>query len=141
MATYHISNKTSIDNYQNDLLEYVNKYNNNIHSSLNGLSPIERFFNGKDQIIKLDEELINTSFLIEVERTVTADGIILLDKKEFEVPYIYANKKIKVRYSPDYLNVYVINHDNTLIKITLIDKIANSKIRRIKPQFYTEGDD
>lgn len=141
MATYHISNKTTIESYKTDLLEYVNNYNNSVHSSLNGKTPNERFFNCDDHIIRLDDNIIDTSFLIEVDRTVSADGIILLDKKAFEVPYLYANKRIKIRYSTDYSNVYIINPDNTLTKITILDKIANSKIKRAKPQFYIKGDE
>ena len=139
MAIYNLNAKTTIETYRNDLFEYVNSYNNKIHSSLNGLSPVERFFNGKDQILKLDSTIIDQIFLIEVERKVTADSIISLDTLEFEVPFKYANKKIKIRYSTDYKCVYVVNPDNSLTQISLVDKISNSKIKRSKPMFNVEG--
>lgn len=123
------------------MLEYVNSYNNKVHSSLKGLSPVERFFNGKGQILKLDSDMIDKISLIEVERKVTADSIILLDTLEFEVPYKYVNKKIKIRYSTDYKCVYVINPDNTLTQISIVYKISNSKIKRSKPVYNIEGDE
>lgn len=139
MAIYNLNAKTTIDSYRFDLLDYVNSYNNKIHSSLNGLSPVQRFFDGKDQILKLDPDLLDKIFLIEVERKVTADSIISLDSLEFEVPYKYANKKIKIRYSTDYKSVFVVNPDNSLSKIALVDKISNSKIKRLKPIFNIES--
>lgn len=138
MASYHITSKTTIDDFRNDLLEYVNEYNNNVHSSLNGKSPNDRFFNGDDEILYIDNDKIDKTFLIEVDRKVTADGIISLDTKEFEVPYQYQNKKIKVRYSADYQTVYVVEADNELTPIKIVDKVANSKIKRNKINFNTE---
>lgn len=138
MASYHLTTKTTIEEYREDLLKYVNNYNNSIHSSLNGKSPIERFFNGDDKVIYIDDDKIEKSFLIEVDRKVTADGLISLDTKEFEVPYQYQNKKIKVRYSPNYQTVYVVEPDNELTPIKIVDKVANSKIKRNKINFNTE---
>lgn len=138
MASYHITSKTTIDDFRNDLLEYVNEYNNNVHSSLNGKSPNDRFFNSNDEILYIDNDKIDKTFLIEVDRKVTADGIISLDTKEFEVPYQYQNKRIKVRYSADYQTVYVVEADNELTPIKIVDKVANSKIKRNKINFNTE---
>lgn len=141
MSIYNLTPKTSIETFRKDLLEYVNTYNNKVHSSLKGLTPTERFFNGNDQIIRLDADFIDKTFLIEVERKVSCDSIISLDTFEFEVPFKYANKRIKIRYSTDYKSVYVVNPDNSLTQINLLDKISNSKIKRSKPIFNTEGDE
>ncbi len=141
MAIYHLTPQTSLETFKNDLLDYVNSYNNKVHSSLNGLTPSERFFNPNDHIIRLDPDFIDKSFLIEVVRKVSFDSVISLDSLLFEVPFKYANKHIKIRYSSDYKSVYVVNPDNSLTQINLLDKIANSKIKRAKPIFNTEGDD
>lgn len=138
LAFYNPKNITSLDEFRNELQAYVIKYNNTVHSSLNDLSPNDRFFNGKDQIINVDENTIEKTFLLEVKRKVSADGIISLDSKEFEVPYQYQNKQIKVRYSSDYNTVYVVEADNTLTKIHIVDKVANSKIKRNKVLLNTE---
>lgn len=142
MALYNINASTTLDSYRKDLLEYVNTYNNSIHTSLNGISPTERFFNGKDQIIKIDDNTLDSSFLLEVERKVSADSVVTIDSHDFEVPYQYGSKKVTIRYSSDYLNVYIVNPDNTFTKILPLDKIANSKIKRTKPIFnIIRGDD
>lgn len=60
---------------------------------------------------------------------------------EYEVPSKYANKRIKLRYSPDCKQVYVVNPDGTLESIQLLDKVANSKVIRNKPKFNVEDND
>lgn len=141
MALYNVNASTTLETYRNDLLEYVNSYNNSIHTSLNGLSPNQRFFDSNDQIIKVDNDDLDSLFLLEIERKVSADSIVCIDSHDFEVPYQYASKKVTIRYSSDFLNVFIVNPDNTLTKISHLDKIANSKIKRIKPTFNIEGDD
>lgn len=138
MASYHLTAKTTIDEFKNDLFKYVNDYNNQIHSSLNNMSPSTRFFDSGDEIIRLDDNKIEESFLLEIDRKVSADNVIQIDNIEFEVPYIYSNKKIKIRYSADYSKCYVVNPNNDLKEIKLLDKVANSKAKREKPKFNTE---
>ena len=133
MATYHLENHLSIEKFRKDLLEYINSYNNKIHSSLNGRTPYQRFFDGKDEVKYLTQEFIDKSFLLEIDRTVSADNVILIDQHEYEVPYKYARKRIKLRYSADLKDVYVIE-DDKYIKINLLDKVANSKVKREKPK-------
>lgn len=133
MATYHLENHLSIEKFRKDLLEYINSYNNKIHSSLNGRTPYQRFFDGKDEVKYLTQEFIDKSFLLEIDRTVSADNVILIDQHEYEVPYKYARKRIKLRYSADLKDVYVIE-DDKYIKISLLDKVANSKVKREKPK-------
>ncbi|WP_249536688.1 hypothetical protein [Serpentinicella alkaliphila] len=67
------------------LLNYVNHYNQSIHSSLNGLCPQDRFFNESYLIKRLPEELIETTFLLEYERRVSADNVVMIDEIEYEV--------------------------------------------------------
>ena len=64
---------------------------------------------------------------------VTADGVINIDCKEYEVDYCYQNQRITIRYSPDLSKVYVVDKfDNSLKEIKLLDKKANSNIKRTK---------
>lgn len=137
MAIYHLTSKTTLDEFRADLNEYIVNYNNSVHSSI-GITPNERFFNGEDQTIKVDPKVIETSFLLELERKVSPDAVIIINNIEFEVPYEYSKKKIKLRYSQDYKRVYVVEADGTLIPIHLLDKIANSKIQRKHIVFNTE---
>ena len=137
MATYHLTSKTTIEEFRNDLLKYVVEYNNKEHSEL-GKSPFNRFFESNETPIYLEEDLIEKSFLLEIERKSSIDGVIPINNIEYEVPPKYANKRIKLRYSADCKQVYVVNPDGTLERIELLDKISNSKIVRNKPRFNVE---
>lgn len=137
MATYHLTSKTTIEEFRHDLLEYVVSYNNKEHSELK-TSPFNRFFEKNEFPIYLDDDLIEKSFLLEIERKASIDGVIPIDNILYEVPSKYAGKRIKLRYSPDCKIVYVVNPDGTLEKIKLLDKVANSKIVRAKPKFNVE---
>lgn len=139
MANFHLTGKTTIKEFKAELLEYVNEYNNTIHSQLNGKTPIERFFNSGEEIKQLGKEFIEKSFLLEIERKVSSDCVIQIDNIEFEVPQKYSSKQVKIRYSNDYKSCYVIDCDGELNKIELLDKKSNSKIKRKQPVFNTEA--
>lgn len=127
----------SIDELETSLLVYVNNYNNTIHSSL-GMTPSERFFSESEYIKRLSEREVRECFYLEKECKVSADNVIILDKHQYEVPYIYSKQLIKIRYSYDLKDVFVVNNDGTLLEIKLVDKIANSKIKREKVKYSEE---
>lgn len=137
MATYHLTSKTTIEEFRKDLLNYVISYNNKEHSELKA-SPFSRFFETNEYPIYLSDEIIEKSFLLEIERKASIDCVIPINNTEYEVPTKYAGKRIKLRYSSDFKTVYVVNPDGTLDKIELLDKVANSKIKRNKPKFNVE---
>ena len=124
----------SLQDFNLDLIKYVQKYNTTIHSSLNGLSPLDRFFKESELIIRKTDEEIERDFVLEVERKVSPDSVIIIDNKEYEIDYHYQNQKILIRYTSDLKNVYVVDrdNDNKLIPINLLDKHANSSIKREK---------
>lgn len=134
MANYHLTTQTTIDEFKKDLLEYVNKYNHTIHSSLNNISPITRFFDSGEEIVTVDQKKINESFLLEIQRKVSTDCVIQIDNIEYEVPQKYSNKKITLRYNADYSKCYVVE-DHQLISIELLDKVLNSQMKRKQPLF------
>lgn len=138
MASYNLTTKTTIDEFKKELLEYVVTYNNQIHSSLKGISPITRFFDSGDEIIRIDERKLNEAFLLEIERKTSPDCVIQIDNIEFEVPQIHSNKRIKLRYSSDYTKCYVVEAYGELTEIKLLDKVANGKIKRKQPIFNLE---
>ena len=71
--------------------------------------------------------------MLEYERRVSADNVIVINETEYEVPYIYAKQKITLRYSSDFESVYVVNKDsNELTPINLLNKHDNSHIKREK---------
>ena len=136
MANYDLNSKVTIDTFKNDLLEYVNTYNKSTHKSLN-MSPLTRFFDKGDEIKRVEIETLDKAFLLEIDRVVSTDSVVIIDSTEYEVPFKYARQKIKLRYSADLSNVYVVDNDK-LEKISLLDKKANSKIKRKQPIYNLE---
>ena len=138
MANINYNDFKSLDELRKSLLEYVQKYNNTIHSSLNGKSPIDRFFEESNMIIRMSPEKIDKAFLLEVERKVSNDNVIVIEDKEYEVNYKYAGRKLLLRYSPDLSRIYIVNDDESLEELHLLDKHANSNIKRQKVMITKE---
>ena len=102
------------------------------HSSLHGLSPQDRFFSEPEQIRRLSEEDITQNFLLEIERRVSADSVIVIDQIEYEVDYRFARQRIRLRYSPDMKEIFIVESDGTLTPIRLLNKTENALIKREK---------
>jgi len=139
MATLDMRDFHSLDEFRESLFAYVHAYNNTPHSSLKGKTPSERFFMEPDYIFRLTPEQIDKSFLLEIERTVSSDSVIVIDQTEYEVDYRFAKRRIRIRYSPDMKEIYVVEFDGTLVPIRLLNKHDNSMIKRDKV-YICKGD-
>ena len=95
LSSLDIKDFHSLDELRGNLLAYVQNYNQTIHSSLKGLSPQDRFFSEPDRIRRLSDEEIENSFLLELERRVSSDSVIVIDQVEYEVDYRFAKQRIK----------------------------------------------
>lgn len=133
MSTLNYSEFHSVEEYQVSLNEYVNTYNNNVHSSLNGLTPMERYLKEVELVKKIDEYSLEKDFLFEIERRVSIDNIVVIDNKEYEVPAIYSSKKVKIKYLDPKDGVFIVDNDKQ-IEIKPLDKKANAKRVRISLQ-------
>ena len=140
VSTLNTSNFNSLDELRENLFSYVNNYNNTIHSSLNGLSPKDRYFSEPNLFKRLSDKQIEESFLLEIDRKVSADCVLTIDNIEYEVNYKYAKQRIKLRYSPDLKSIYIVEANGILTPIKLLNKIENSKIKREK-LYLSEEDD
>ncbi len=120
----------NLNELREDFAAYVNRYNQTVHSSLSGKTPQERFFSEPEQIRRLTQEEIETDFLLETERRVSADCVVVIDKTEYEVDYRYAKQKIRLRYSPDMKTVYVVEPSGDLTPIRLLNKQDNAVVKR-----------
>jgi len=129
LSSINYRNFKSIEEYQTSLNNYINQYNNTIHSSLNGLTPLQRKDKDNEKIIYLTEEELNDKFLLELERKASFDSIVLINKTEYEVPSKFAARKVKLRYSDDFTKVYVLDGNNK-IEIKEVNKIENSITKR-----------
>jgi transposase InsO family protein len=140
MATLNMKDFHTLDELRGSLMTYVKLYNQRVHSSLKGKSPEERFFSEPEYIRRISDEQIEKSFLLEIERRVSADSVITIDQVEYEVDYRFAKQRITLRYSPDMDDIYVVEHDGTLTPIRILIKQENSTVKRKKGRL-TGGDE
>ena len=121
----------------NDMLnDFINEYNNKVHSSLknndgNNISPKIRWFKDQERIKKIDNNLIDEYFLHTAYPTIRSDSIAHIKSLEYEVPTKYIGKKVVVKYDfTDRTKAWIYDNNQKQEDIHLVDKIANSKIRR-----------
>lgn len=128
LSSLDIRDFHSLDELRGNLLAYVQNYNQTVHSSLKGLSPQDRFFSEPNRIRRLSDEEIENSFLLELEHRVSSDSVIVIDQVEYEVDYRFAKQRIKIRYSPDMKDIFIVEADGTLTPIRLLNKTENAYI-------------
>ena len=132
MSSLDIRDFHSLDELRGNLLAYVQKYNQTVHSSLNGMSPQDRYFSEPNLFHRLSDEEIEHDFLIEIERRVSADNVITIDQVEYEVDCRFSKQHIKLRYSPGLDDIYIVEADGTLTPIRLLNKVENAFVKRDK---------
>jgi hypothetical protein len=131
MASLNMNDFKNLDELRDSLFTYVQKYNQSPHSSLEMKTPQDRFYEESTLIYRFDEDRINKTFLLEEERNVSADNVIIIDNKEYEVDYKYAGRKLLVRYSPDLSRVYSVDRKSgEMEEIHLLDKYRNGSGHR-----------
>lgn len=130
----------SLEELRGSLLTYIRSYNQRPHTSLKGLSPQERFFHEPELISRLSDDQIEHSFLLEIERRVSADSVVVIDQTEYEVDYRFAKRRITLRYTPDMNAIFVVEADGTLTPIRLLNKQENASVKRDKVRL-TGGED
>lgn len=140
MASLDIRDFHSLDELRGNLLAWVHLYNNTPHASLKGKTPQERFFSEPEQIRRLPQEQLDKDFLLEIERRVSADSVIVIDQIEYEVDFRFAKQRIRLRYSPDMKEIFIVEPDNSLTPIRLLNKQENADIKREKIRLC-RGDD
>ena len=132
MASLDMRDFHSLDQLRGSLFAYVQQYNQSPHSSLRGKSPQDRFFSEPEQIRRLPQDQIQTDFLLEIERRVSADSVITIDQVEYEVDYRFARQRIRLRYSPDMKDIFIVEPDGTLTPVRLLNKQDNANVKREK---------
>ena len=132
MATLDMRDFHCLDELRGSFHAYVQHYNQSPHSSLGGKSPQDRFFSEPEYIRRLETEDIDKVFLLETERRVSADSVISIDQVEYEVHYRYAKQRIRLRYSADMKDIFIVEADGTLTPTKLLNKHENAIVKREK---------
>ena len=129
----------SLEQLRRDFAGYVSRYNQAVHSSLDGLTPQERYFKEPERFRRLSPGQIEKDFLLETERRVSPDNVIVINKVEYEVHYRYAKQKLRLRYSPDMENVFVVEPSGELTPIRLLNKQENAFVKRERVRLSDGG--
>lgn len=132
LSSLDMKNFSSLEELSDSLHAYVRSYNQSPHSSLNGKTPEERFFMEAELIKRIPEDQIDKCFLLEIERRVSADCVVMIDQVEYEVDYRFAKQRITIRYTPDMKEIYVVEPDGSLDPIHLLNKKENALVKRAK---------
>jgi transposase InsO family protein len=133
MSQLNMADFQNLDDLRRSLFAYVKFYNQRIHSSLNGLSPADRFFKESVLIKRLSAEQIEYGFLLELERRVSIDNVVVINNIEYEVNYRYSKQRILLRYSPDMKKIFIVDgFTGELTPIKLLNKQENAHIKRQK---------
>lgn len=132
MAALDLRDFHSLDELRGNLLAWVHLYNNTAHASLKGKTPQERFFSEPEQIRRLPQEQLDKDFLLEIQRRVSADSVIVIDQVEYEVDFRFAKQRIHLRYSPDMKEIFIVEPDHSLTPIRLLNKQENADVKREK---------
>ena len=132
MAGLDMRDFHSLDELRGSLYAYVQSYNLSPHSSLRGMSPQDRFFSEPAHIRRLTQDDIDKDFLLEIERRVSADSVIVIDQIEYEVDCRFARQRIRLRYSPDMKDIFIVESDGALTPIRLLNKTENASVKREK---------
>jgi len=125
----------SIDELNNMLNEFVNNYNNKVHSSLKvdgvNVSPKQRWFKDQDRIKKIDSNLVDEYFLHTAYPRIRGDAIAYVQKTEYEVPAKYIGQKIVIKYDySDKSRAWIYEDNQKKESIKIVNKVENSKIKR-----------
>lgn len=139
MSTLDMTDFHSLEQLRCSLDAFVDTYNHTPHSSLHGKSPADRFFSEPEQIRRLDADAVSQAFLLEIDRTVSADSVVVIDHTEYQVDCRFTKQRIRLRYSPDLSDIFVVEADGSLTPIKLLNKQANSIAKREKT-YLSRGD-
>ena len=140
-ATINYDDFHSLDEVRTSLFEYVRKYNLAPHSSLDGVSPHDRFFDRNESIRYLNPDEIDKLFLLKDTRNVSADSVIRFNNSDYEVDCRFAKSKVIIRYLPDMSAVYIEDKDGNLIPAHPLNKHENAVTKRQEHIFGGDSND
>ncbi len=112
-------------------------YNMRPHSSLNGLSPLERYIQDTERLrFTASPEKIDQVFLHEALRRVKKDATIALQGQTFEVPQVMIGQAVTVRYDPENLSraQVKIGESPSFVTVYPVRPVDNSRIIRKQNQ-------
>ena len=134
LATLDLSAIHSLEELNARFLEYAESvYNHRPHSSLEGLSPMERYFKDQERLKFVEStEQLERVFLHEAARKVKKDATISVLNRVFEVPQPFIGQSIKVRFDPEDLSKVFVQTGEppVLTPVYPVRPVDNSRVVR-----------
>ncbi|MCL6558089.1 MAG: DDE-type integrase/transposase/recombinase [Firmicutes bacterium] len=129
---------TSLESLNCALWAYIEEtYNRRPHSSLGGLSPLERYLKDQNRFrFAPSKEYLDMIFLYEARRRVAKDATISVMKTVFEVPQHLIGSSCTIRFDPqDLSRAFVLaGGDSSPITVYPVRPHDNSKLPRKQNQ-------
>ena len=133
MNTFNWNNIKSLDELNKLLDNYINKYNNTFHKSLNS-TPNEVYFKDNGEIRYVDLNKLESYFYHTITRKVSNVGTVKIENNVYEIDYSLVKRTIELTYDPfDLSKVYYNGKE-----YGLLDSVSNSKKRRKKNVDYSK---
>lgn len=109
------------------------EYNVRPHSGLGGRSPLDVFEEDAEEIRFVDDhDLLDSSFVARLERSVRADSTCSVGGKTYEVPAHYRGRKVTLSYDVLRPAELWIDHGDTRVPVRVVDAVANSRRPRVR---------
>jgi len=107
-------------------------YNHQPHESLSGRTPSQRFHADARALVLPDsDQALRAHFVVHLERTVSADHVVSVDSRDYEVPRGHAEQRVLLyRHVLD--GTLAIVHDERLVALHPLDLSANARARRAR---------
>jgi len=107
-------------------------YHRKPHASLEGKMPLEVYLSQMDRIRMVeDPTALDALFLKRANRTVKHDATFTLDNQLYEVPELYAGRKVEIRYDDQAVHLY--EEGKAVAQARLVNFSDNAHVKRDRP--------
>lgn len=108
-------------------------YHRKPHASLDGKMPLEVYLSQMERIRRVeDPTALDALFLKRANRTVKHDATFTLDNQLYEVPELYAGRKVEIRYDDQAIHVY--EEGKAVAQAILVNFTDNAHVKRDRPK-------
>lgn len=120
----------SLEEFNQELVDYIRKHNTTIHSSTKE-TPLNRYLHSNHQIRKpKSSSWLDECFMNRISRKVNNDSTVSIDGVYYDAPLQFMRMKVDIRYLPDAMDSAYIYYEGEHYPLYATDKIANSKTKR-----------
>jgi putative transposase len=107
-------------------------YHRKPHASLEGKMPLEVYLSQLERIRMVeDPTALDALFLKRANRTVKHDATFTLDNRLYEVPELYAGRKVEIRYDDQTVHLY--EEGKAVAQAIEINFMDNAHVKRDRP--------